>query len=102
MIRRPPRSTLFPYTTLFRSEGALVRRVAGDGVEGLLVPEVMERLAHAEVLRGRHVGVEVGHHEACAELLVHGEIRVPLERGQRVLRDVLRPVELALLDHEPL
>src|SRR3712207_7920532 len=24
MIRRPPRSTLFPYTTLFRSEEALV------------------------------------------------------------------------------
>src|SRR3712207_7119055 len=23
MIRRPPRSTLFPYTTLFRSDGAL-------------------------------------------------------------------------------
>src|SRR5687768_17825135 len=23
MIRRPPRSTLFPYTTLFRSEGVL-------------------------------------------------------------------------------
>src|SRR3712207_7897259 len=27
MIRRPPRSTLFPYTTLFRSDGALL---AGD------------------------------------------------------------------------
>src|SRR5687767_15752684 len=27
MIRRPPRSTLFPYTTLFRSEAAQ----AGDG-----------------------------------------------------------------------
>src|SRR3712207_8167090 len=25
MIRRPPRSTLFPYTTLFRSEVGLVR-----------------------------------------------------------------------------
>src|SRR5256885_4474950 len=25
MIRRPPRSTLFPYTTLFRSEGVTVR-----------------------------------------------------------------------------
>src|SRR5260370_22870348 len=25
MIRRPPRSTLFPYTTLFRSEGLLWR-----------------------------------------------------------------------------
>src|SRR3712207_7812042 len=24
MIRRPPRSTLFPYTTLFRSEGGVV------------------------------------------------------------------------------
>src|SRR3712207_7417423 len=29
MIRRPPRSTLFPYTTLFRSDaGAEVREVA--------------------------------------------------------------------------
>src|SRR4051812_49887698 len=27
MIRRPPRSTLFPYTTLFRSAGAQQRRV---------------------------------------------------------------------------
>src|SRR3712207_7928072 len=26
MIRRPPRSTLFPYTTLFRSEGAVIGR----------------------------------------------------------------------------
>src|SRR3712207_8785948 len=25
MIRRPPRSTLFPYTTLFRSEGSEAR-----------------------------------------------------------------------------
>src|SRR5205809_3388423 len=26
MLRRPPRSTLFPYTTLFRSLGELARR----------------------------------------------------------------------------
>src|SRR2546422_6301419 len=32
MIRRPPRSTLFPYTTLFRSDRALVRRLL-EGVE---------------------------------------------------------------------
>src|SRR3712207_8426962 len=31
MIRRPPRSTLFPYTTLFRSFGRLFRRVLGSG-----------------------------------------------------------------------
>src|SRR3712207_7786770 len=28
MIRRPPRSTLFPYTTLFRSEGSYSRRTS--------------------------------------------------------------------------
>src|SRR5256885_7356989 len=28
MIRRPPRSTLFPYTTLFRSQSAIQREVA--------------------------------------------------------------------------
>src|SRR5947207_11927732 len=27
-MRRPPRSTLFPYTTLFRSFGAVFRRIA--------------------------------------------------------------------------
>src|SRR3712207_7221502 len=30
MIRRPPRSTLFPYTTLFRSEADAVRGTRGD------------------------------------------------------------------------
>src|SRR5690348_17883073 len=29
MIRRPPRSTLFPYTTLFRSHGGARRHVGG-------------------------------------------------------------------------
>src|SRR2546430_12352515 len=29
MIRRPPRSTLFPYTTLFRSDAAELRSAAG-------------------------------------------------------------------------
>src|SRR3989442_3765096 len=33
MIRRPPRSTLFPYTTLFRSHG---RIVAQDTPRGLI------------------------------------------------------------------
>src|SRR2546425_2397953 len=36
MIRRPPRSTLFPYTTLFRSHGDGVpagRRAAAAGAE---------------------------------------------------------------------
>src|SRR5687768_18196457 len=31
MIRRPPKSTLFPYTTLFRSHRRLGEAPAGDG-----------------------------------------------------------------------
>src|SRR5256885_8492524 len=31
MIRRPPRSTLFPYTTLFRSHGKAVDCGIGEG-----------------------------------------------------------------------
>src|SRR3712207_7925304 len=34
MIRRPPRSTLFPYTTLFRSAASDGIRVAGCGSKG--------------------------------------------------------------------
>src|SRR3712207_7318213 len=43
MIRRPPRSTLFPYTTLFRSVGT---REVG---EGLGVGLLMDAAAHDEV-----------------------------------------------------
>src|SRR3712207_8291977 len=39
MIRRPPRSTLFPYTTLFRSEEVC----AGEGIEK---DEVLDLLTH--------------------------------------------------------
>src|SRR2546422_2764179 len=34
MIRRPPRSTLFPYTTLFRSLSVKCKPVAGKGDQG--------------------------------------------------------------------
>src|SRR2546430_9592355 len=48
MIRRPPRSTLFPYTTLFRSVELRVRRrevAAAEGVVVLLPAVVRQRLA---------------------------------------------------------
>src|SRR5256886_12821899 len=35
MIRRPPRSTLFPYTTLFRSYRARIV-IGADGVEAMV------------------------------------------------------------------
>src|SRR5256885_12102355 len=36
MIRRPPRSTLFPYTTLFRSGAPRLRRHRHEGSEAFL------------------------------------------------------------------
>src|SRR2546428_8209179 len=39
MIRRPPRSTLFPYTTLFRSL-RLLERVHREGAHYALCPEL--------------------------------------------------------------
>src|SRR3712207_9379769 len=47
MIRRPPRSTLFPYTTLFRSEGDLddddmENNVSLSAMEAELKPRVLE------------------------------------------------------------
>src|SRR3712207_8588058 len=53
MIRRPPRSTLFPYTTLFRSRGGGQRPGGRDAVPG--DPDVSEPLA-ASAGRRRPVG----------------------------------------------
>src|SRR3712207_7549769 len=51
MIRRPPRSTLFPYTTLFRSPPALSGQVgvreAADGQLGLHRATVAAHHRHA-------------------------------------------------------
>src|SRR5258707_8882221 len=60
MIRRPPRSTLFPYTTLFRSlavenplggvdDGFAAREHAVDGVTGVVPKGKADNLATAVV-----------------------------------------------------
>src|SRR3712207_8748500 len=48
MIRRPPRSTLFPYTTLFRSGGAADRELVVALHEHDRLPQ-RERLVPADV-----------------------------------------------------
>src|SRR3712207_6876356 len=63
MIRRPPRSTLFPYTTLFRSAARCSLLLSGTLAypHGALLPARDRRLAHVRagsaakvhVLRGR-------------------------------------------------
>src|SRR2546422_8627082 len=72
MIRRPPRSTLFPYTTLFRSAD---HRVARTGHVGHLV-----RPVHFQVYR---VGVagEHAHSLAAARVLDRKSTRLNSSHG---------------------
>src|SRR5688500_19853904 len=57
MIPRPPRSTLFPYTTLFRSldqalalQGTVARDIA-EGMRTRVAPEVLGRMADRKSTR---------------------------------------------------
>src|SRR5438874_9944485 len=60
MIRRPPRSTLFPYTTLFRSAGpASLAHLAAElfaataGIELTHVPYKSSAMAVVDLVNGR-------------------------------------------------
>src|SRR3712207_7259262 len=63
MIRRPPRSTLFPYTTLFRSTGA--PNIAPPNFSGALLLDkpsgITSALAVARVKRLLSKGTKIGH-----------------------------------------
>src|SRR3712207_9546711 len=58
MIRRPPRSTLFPYTTLFRSGRRTRRALAFDRLLDDAPKPVLEALA-AEAAGGGHAVARV-------------------------------------------
>src|SRR2546421_1443496 len=70
MIRRPPRSTLFPYTTLFRS----IVRVQDIGLRTENDPEVLDRAA----AEGRI-------------LLTHDEQTMPAYAYERALASLVMP-----------
>src|SRR5690349_23575374 len=62
MIRRPPRSPLFPYTTLFRSERAFRAGAETVGVRVVAAVEIDGRAEH-EAAHGdpdRRVGIGLG------------------------------------------
>src|SRR3712207_6112259 len=95
MIRRPPRSTLFPYTTLFRSCRVAPHRGGvwlGEG-GGL-------RVVLADVLED--IGDDEAHHPV-GRLLLGGEVPQPVTQevvhveqkgsGRRECRDVASPAE---------
>src|SRR3712207_7437858 len=69
MIRRPPRSTLFPYTTLFRSRRG--REVVGPGEPGYAVEQHHHVLAFLDEALDA-LEDELGHRDVVVGGLVEG------------------------------
>src|SRR2546422_5203218 len=88
MIRRPPRSTLFPYTTLFRSRfEALGLTVVGVHSPEFFWEKPYEKVAdrseeHTSELQSRL-------HLVCRLLLEKKNIREALERGPGGFRPLI-------------
>src|SRR3712207_9253097 len=86
MIRRPPRSTLFPYTTLFRSvlwtELPLLREMGDQGGQAPVEETIEQPLAFAQhvVVAGDQRPVKVA---AAVALGGHGLLlEQPVERSE--------------------
>src|SRR5687767_15421523 len=83
MIRRPPRSTLFPYTTLFRShQGGVAPRVHLGGVQ---------RLTQRQRLTARHQAQSLRSEEHTSELqsLAYLVCRLLLEKKKHETTNLL-------------
>src|SRR3712207_9574962 len=75
MIRRPPRSTLFPYTTLFRSRGGeMPVRLGSDAIAlgfpggGLALEHCWARQTPAQVLAAEDRELQLRHVEPATVL----------------------------------
>src|SRR5260221_6737182 len=93
MIRRPPRSTLFPYTTLFRS-----MFVVGDHKERLIpmrphaygCPNVPKKtLADRKSTRLNSSHTVISYAVFCLKKKKHNAHTAMLTRSRRLLRDML-------------
>src|SRR2546427_8490132 len=95
MIRRPPRSTLFPYTTLFRSAAQAVRHLLQQLVAHFVAQRVVEHLELVQVQEqqrpgpafacGQHRGLGQRSEEHTSELQSQSNIvcRLLLEKKKK-------------------
>src|SRR5438309_11038533 len=79
MIRRPPRSTLFPYTTLFRSRLSLLGRRCEGEAAGAAVPRTQE----ASVRPGPDEHVRSEEHTSELQSQFHLVCRLLLEKKKK-------------------
>src|SRR5260370_15416879 len=79
MIRRPPRSTLFPYTTLFRSHRLSAARLAGwqpvSAAGRGIASELARRLGDADSRSEEHTSELQSHLNLVCRLLLEKKKR---------------------------
>src|SRR2546430_17011458 len=75
MIRRPPRSTLFPYTTLFRSQDGRIDPLIGRKLEVERTIEILCRRRKNNPLYVGEAGVgKTAIAEGLARLIIEGKV----------------------------
>src|SRR5439155_25626653 len=83
MIRRPPRSTLFPYTTLFRS----LRQGVTSRSEKQLLPNVAKAIPSQSLSRD---GLRSEEHTSELQSRGHLVCRLLLEKNQQYARVLIK------------
>src|SRR5690242_21423146 len=85
MIRRPPRSTLFPYTTLFRSF-KLAKRIVVDDFEREYLDRLMGKTNGNIAMAAGLAGIERRSEEHTSELQSHVNLvcRLLLEKKNTI------------------
>src|SRR5690348_18032536 len=80
MIRRPPRSTLFPYTTLFRSSLDLVRRILAERAPSGLEARALHWSAYFRIHHRQVAHLRSEEHTSELQSPVHLVCRLLLEK----------------------
>src|SRR5438876_2615411 len=84
MIRRPPRSTLFPYTTLFRSQQL-------NGLETLVIIMVANKYAFLQITRRRFLNEWEAFKKVISRRNIRRRITIPLTLSNlKLLRRITR------------
>src|SRR2546428_13912351 len=103
MIRRPPRSTLFPYTTLFRSRGFGRDGMWYEGenyhlfaLRGLLTGAVWARLAGVDLFAEPQLAARVGAALLAPARTALPDLTFPARKDSRFGVSLAQPAYLEL------
>src|SRR5258706_7412067 len=95
MIRRPPRSTLFPYTTLFRSRARTVSHIAASLPSLAPIRRSTRRPARVD----RRIGARSEEHTSELQSLTNLVCRLLLEKKNLIINQYAYEYDLVCYIH---